>query len=401
MMHAPPEHVAHVINSVCLFSGLKNNNITPEWITMNPRNPINELYPSNELSKLGLEEFENDCRCRVINWAPKIQNEFTPNKDEVRKFISTLNTKVLYMHYYPPFWEPVVNACLLEGIKVGLHVQSFDRSSGDKPFFEEEQGAINAIRKADFLTVSQERDLESVSKLAHKDYDKIAILPKSVPQIALKNAFKTPISDQRISDILKSNIPTLTYIGRVEKFKNISWFIEKCLPNLKKYDSKFNVLIIGNGSDLNVVSNLAKQHRNVFVIPERVSYTQGLAILAKTDLLLFFSGFDYSPRIPLEAILLNVPVIMGKFMFNKRYFEASTYLIDKAHSDTDILEYSEKVISFGIPDVNQTISALERFINNYTPDNKLNAPYILQQESKPEFGAARLLDVAFPKTEFI
>lgn len=396
MMHTPPEHIAHIINSSCLYSGLNSKGAIVNWITMNPRNLADNIYPFELLANIGLDNLIENNNLKVKNLARYINNEFQPQFDEIYSFLSTIKTKVLYLHYYPPFWEPMVLACKEKGIRVGLHVQNFDRESKDQPFFSDIKGAVNAIQKADFLTVSQQRDIAPTMSLARKAPHQINVLPKSVPPIPLQNAKLANKLNQDFIDIFSNDILTFLYLGRLEEFKNITWFLKHCLPSLENRKKEFQILIVGCGSAQKEINLLAGKYDNVHVFNNQVTYDESLQLVSLSDLFLFFSGFDYSPRIPLEAILLGIPIIIGRFEFNTRYFSYANMLVDMERKNTCTLEYSGQNVEYGIPNKEQTIAFLLGFLDSAKNSKPTIIPASLLLESSPSFGATKLLEAAFP-----
>lgn len=397
-MHTPPEHTAHIVNAACLFSGLQRLGVSAQWITMNPRNPAHLLNPSLGLAGLGLDEFADECNVEVLNCAPWVSDEFSPEPAAIRRLLSKTRTRVLYMHYYPPFWGPVVDACRDEGIRVGLHVQCFDRRPNDRPFFLEYAGALDGLRKADFLTVSQPSDVCGVCELAFKSPDHVAVVPKSVPPRALELAREAVGGDPALSTghaVLPSCIPTITYVGRLERFKSIDWFLEQCLPQLADRADEFNVLIVGRGTAQNDVAALADRFDNVRLSMEQVRYDEALRIVAQSDLLLFPSGFDYSPRLPLEAMLLGTPVVMGRFAFSQRFHGDASWLVEMAGTASDVLDYTGLEVEYGLLNPGQMVDAIRQFLDQYRRgDPRPRVPALLDSESQPTFGASRLLSIA-------
>jgi len=396
-MHAPPEHIAHVINAMCLFSGLKNQRVDCTWITMNPRNPVSPLNPSIELDKLGLTEFADSCNVSVRNCIGHVDDESSPKEEAIEWLFSGFDASTLFLHYYPPFWNPVVQVCKRRGIRVGFHVQSFSRRANDEPYYHLYPGTLQAIRDADFLTVSQQADIEQVIRTSGKSISDISVLPKSVPPLALQRATEDTDIPPEIEGILSALSPdlrTMLYVGRLERFKNIHWFLNSCMPRLENRLNEFQVLIVGRGSIEEEILIQARQFSNVRVVLKQLPYDLGLRLISLSDIILFPSGYDYSPRLPLEAILLGRPVLLGNFFFNRRYFDAAKYVVNGATFGHDVLEYSGESIEYGIPDSSEVVDALCSFLDNPRSNIDTQAMRLLARESTPLFGAKLLLEVS-------
>jgi glycosyltransferase involved in cell wall biosynthesis len=383
--HVSPEHVAHVINAACLYSGLLEVGIRPRWVTMNPRNQVPELHPSAGLKALGLEELSKQCVTKVANCAPWVKDEFSPQINDIDRLLAGTDTRCLYMHYYPPFWGPVVKWCKRNGVRVGLHMQNFARDIGDIPFFAKYQGALAAVREADFLTVSQLTDVPAACDVAGKTVNEIAILPKAVPPEALASA----VQGLRTTGTIK-----MTYVGRLERFKNIGWFLQHCLPRLSGRMHEFQIHIVGWGTVQNEVLSLAAKFPNVRVTIGQLPYPDVLRLLAASDLVLFPSGYDYSPRLPLEAILVGTPVLLGRCEFSRRYQDVAGCLVRRGGSASDVLEYSGQTIEYAIPDIDDTVKAVQDFLDHpFRLDVAIPAIDRLAYESTPRFGASTLAGI--------
>lgn len=364
---------------------------------MNPRNPTPTLNPSIGLAAFGLSEFADECDVEVTNCAPWVSDEFHPEPSDIQRLLSKTQTRMLYLHYYPPFWEPVVDACHAEGIRVGLHVQCFDRGQGDSPFFLDYPGALDGLRKADYLTVSQSSDIERTCQLAQKSPGQVAVMPKSVPPRALSLARKA-IGTNRARPLghpaISHSVPTISYVGRLERFKSIGWFLDQCLPQLTDRADEFEVLIVGRGNDQDEVAASASRFSNVRLVMEQVQYDKALQIVAQSDLLLFPSGYDYSPRLPLEAILLGTPVVMGRFEFSRRFHSAASWLIDPVGSARDVLDYSGLNVEYGLLSAEHMVNAIRQFLDQHRRgERRPEVPPLLDLESQPTFAASCLLSI--------
>lgn len=95
------------------------------------------------------------------------------------------------------------------------------------------------------------------------------------------------------------------YVGRLEKEKNVNFLIN--VFN-KMDDDKFNLIIVGSGSELNKLKNLAKNNRRISFYGE-LKNEQICEILNIADVLLLCSNYEGSPNIIKESLCCNTPVI--------------------------------------------------------------------------------------------
>lgn len=396
-IHAPPEHRAHVINAASLNAGLRALGVMPRWVTMNPRNTSPALNPWDHLREAGLAELAEVCPEEVVNCAEHIVDQWRPTVEELELVTALAGMRAVYVHYYPPFWAPLVELFRREGTCVALHVQLFHQSPAREFQFDFAAGARDAVLSADRVMVSQEADVSVLEEKLGIERARIHILPKSVPPRALERARAVRRGEIKSKcDALfaasRGNVARLLYLGRLEPIKNIAYFLEKCMPALEKRTKDFEVLVVGTGRDEKRVIEAARGLRNVTVIIASLPYEDVLALIGLADLAVFPSGFDYAPRFPLEALLLGVPCVLGGFHFNQRYWPHAI-VVPPAGESTTRLEYSGQTVVYGIPDAEALAAAIDRFIDTGAADHRAQLT-ALDRESHPVH-AARVLLQAF------
>ena len=370
-MHAPPEHTAHMVNSSLLYHGLSLVLAEkPVWLTMNPRDLRPILNPQPHLERFGLGGLAHAAAVSVHNCAPLVSDQFSPKLEELRAFVLGHEPSGVYLHYYLPFWYPVVAICREHNIPVGLHVPVFYHRGGSRRHevpmhVEKDPLAIEAARGADFITVSQDADVAVVASRLRIPPSRVHVLPKGIPRDAWTDASRR--FDRRFATRLEPGLredqPLLTYIGRFEKIKNISWFLAECMPLLARWESRFQVLLSGWGSEMSRVRGLASGFPNVAIVEGVLSYSETLRLLGSCDGVIFPSGYDFAPRLPLEALSLQKPVVLGDFNFNHLY-RPYAISVPRAGEDTAVLEYSNERVVYGRPDAGAMARAIAELIDS-------------------------------------
>jgi glycosyltransferase involved in cell wall biosynthesis len=353
-----------MVDSALLFHGLTASlGSAPHWLTMNPRNPEPVIYPEVPLKEFGLWELAESCAVAIPNCAPLVSDEFSPDPNVLFQFLATHCPSALYLHYYVPFWYPMMVACRRLGAPFGLHVQVFyhrgDRSRPQLPFhFERDSQAVTAVKDADFLTVSQQDDASLLSEHMHVDPSRIHVLPKGVPRETWLEAATQSDREALRSRMpeVRADLPVFLYVGRFEETKNITWFLTNVMPLLDDQADEFHLLLIGWGSQINVVKRLAGRLGNVTAIEDRLDYRSALRLVADSDVVLFPSGYDFAPRLPLEAILLRRHLILGDFNFNSVYRGYAT-MVRPQREENATLEYSGELVTYGVPDAVEMANA--------------------------------------------
>lgn len=374
-MHAPPEHIPHVINASVLYSGLrKNYNIEPNWVTMNVVDTDKILKTKKFIEKLKLEELLEYADTEVENCFRYVKDEMNPTEEELEGFIIKYNPSVVFLYYFPPFWWPIVQICKKNNISIGIHVQVNYIKDYENFIFENVKNAKEALIEADYLTVSQEKEKKDLAHYLKKDERNIYVIDKSIPTRVLSevvsgkndSSFEQQYLD--IQNILNNGKRNLGYIGRLDDIKNIHWFLEECMPRLREVNDKFNLILIGDGNRGDYIQKKSKEYSNVYLLKNKLPYKDTLTFLRKLDLIIFPSGYDLTPRLPLEALAVGTEVILGDFNFNEVYKEFSIVVPEEA-SEKCNLDYTNYKAMYGIPNRDVMVNKIIDFINSTKEDN--------------------------------
>lgn len=383
-MHAPPEHIPHVINASVLYNGLKKvHNLNPKWVTMNNSKKDKLLYTEEFMKKMKLEELLEGGDVEIENCCQYVNDEMNPREDELEDFILNHKPSVVFVYYFPPFWYPLVKICKKHKIPIGIHVQVNYVVNNDNFIFDNVENARRALKEADFLTVSQEKEKIDLANLLNKNNESIYVINKSIPSKVLLEVingendenFNTEYTD--IYNILNNGKKNIGYIGRLDDIKNIHWFLKECMEKLNNYHEKFNCIIIGRGNKEEEISLLSKKYKNVYLLNYKLPYKDTLTFLRMLDLALFPSGYDLTPRLPLEALTVGTDVILGDFNFNDKY-KKNSIVIPEGEMDICYLDYTGYKAFYGVPEVDSMVSKIKEYIhsdntNNINLDTRIEA----------------------------
>lgn len=374
-MHAPPEHIPHVINASVLYSGLRRvYNIDSNWVTMNVIDTNEILETKHFIQKLKLDELLEYADTKVENCFRYVKDEMNPKEEELEEFILKYNPSVVFVYYFPPFWWPIVQICKKHNIPIGIHVQVNYIKEYRNFIFENVVNAREALIEADYLTVSQQREKIDLAYYLKKDEKNIYVIDKSIPTKVLEEVISGK-TDKRFQDeyshiqsILNNGKKNIGYIGRLDDIKNIHWFLEECMPQLEEVNDKFNLILIGDGNRGDMIEKKSKEYANVHLLKNKLPYKDTLTFLRKLDLVLFPSGYDLTPRLPLEALSVGTRVILGDFNFNEIYKEFSI-VVAEGGVEKCKLDYTNYSAKYGIPDRDIMIRKVINFINSTKEDN--------------------------------
>lgn len=367
-MHAPPEHIPHVINASVLFSGLRKvYGIDPIWVTMNSSKQDDILPTKAFIENLKIEELLEYSDVEVENCCKYIDDEMNPKIDELEEFILKFNPPVVFVYYFPPFWYPIVQICKKHNISVGIHVQVNYIVNGENFIFDNIENAREALIEADFLTVSQQREKFDLSKWLNIEEENIYVIDKSIPSKMLSDIVNGNNDEKfykeysEIFSIMNSSKKNMGYIGRFDDIKNIHWFLEECMIKLNDCFDKFNLILIGDGNRRKEIELLAKNYENVYVLKAKIPYKDTLTFIKNLDLVIFPSGYDLTPRLPLEALAVGTNVILGDFNFNDVYKEYSI-VIPEERTEECRLDYTNYKAVYGVPNSEIMAEKIKTFV---------------------------------------
>lgn len=367
-MHAPPEHIPHVINASFLFSGLRKiYNIDPIWVTMNNSNQDSILPTREFIEKLKLEELLEYSDINVENCCKYVNDEMNPKIEELEEFILKFNPSVVFVYYFPPFWYPIVQICKKHNIPVGIHVQVNYIINGENFIFDNVENAREALVEADFLTVSQQREKIDLSKWLNINEDNIHVINKSIPQKVLADVISGNNDESffneypEIFKIMNNSKKNIGYIGRFDDIKNIHWFLEECMLKLDDCHDKFNLILIGDGNKRKEIEEISENYKNIYLLKAKISYKDALTFIKNLDLIIFPSGYDLTPRLPLEALAVGTNVILGDFNFNDVY-RYDSIVIPVERNEECRLDYTNYKAFYGVPSSEAMTKKVREFI---------------------------------------
>lgn len=211
-----------------------------------------------------------------------------------------------------PWGEAIVSLIISKFIKAGYLSQiHIDISS---KYWLNEKYLLNHFRilfsllvmyTSNYIRVVSKVSARNISHKYKINLKKFIVAPVPVSLSEEKEKVIKSINKKIESD--KFNI---LFVGRFEKQKNLSLWIESALKIAsKKNNVTFN--LIGYGSELNAIKNLVKssQYKEKFNFIDKVNYENLSIHFLKNHLLLLTSFYEGFGRVILEAMNFGLPCI--------------------------------------------------------------------------------------------
>lgn len=318
----PPEHNAHVLNTAYIIRALESKGVGDiTGLASNPERPIESDFFSGS----------NDSGLIAPLYIPSINvfnlYEYTDGyeiDDKVASEILKRRLDIVLLTYFPLFGARFVGILHEIKVRVLLAIKiGYIANANQSVFSSYHRDYSDALRLSDHIFASQNKDAELLVSQYSECKDKISILPKFVDSELLSllpNYRDNIIRSLGLSDFFNGR--TVGYIGRIDPEKNVRQLLAEIWPHVKELEPNARLLIVGNGSE---ESDLVKKYASASIrfISEPLTNLEVLSVLSYLDVLACPSGYDYTPRIPMEALMVGTEVVLNDQNFNDIYSACS------------------------------------------------------------------------------
>ena len=382
----PPEHNAHVIEAVmyvralqemqfksivglsCSESRGKEESLTANLDTYGAADIIDPL-PYPDISILNLHEF-----C----------DGYDIQSDAVAEMIESHRIDVCFLTYYPLFGQQFID--LLK--KMRKHVILITKiplvqSGQDSIFAEYHRGYEETIAAVDTILAYQQSDLDLVEQYYPTARGKAFPAHKFVDQqllSAARNKQDDVLQKYGLDNFFLDAQGVVGLIGRTDPEKNVIPFVQEIWPKIATHSPKAKLLIVGKGTQEQELQSIVENMPNIYFLNQSVPYIDILALLKNIDVLAATSGTDYTPRIPMDALLMGTRVVANDLNFNNLFRKYSSLVPVSGFSEYSPYGYNDNSRtlgdhknqkSYGVPDssafADSVTEALTREIANSIP----------------------------------
>ncbi|NLO85180.1 MAG: glycosyltransferase family 4 protein [Clostridiales bacterium] len=111
---------------------------------------------------------------------------------------------------------------------------------------------------------------------------------------------------------LKNDLPTLIFVGQMDIKKNTESIIRACAL-LKEQGVQFQMLMVGDGQDVQFLKKLSKElgiHEQILFTGFISDHAAMLSLYKRSDLLVFPSIYDNAPMVVREAASMGTPALL-------------------------------------------------------------------------------------------
>lgn len=373
----PPEHNAHVINTASIARAVQSTGVTSIiGLTSNAERPVVADFKTSP----------SDCLISPLEYPliPVLNiYQYTDGydlEDEVAELINRQRLDIVLMTYFPLFGSRFIEIMKRIKVKILLLLKLGYVPDDEGPLFSSyHRDYEKGLNNADRLFVSQQKDSDLLVSRYPSTGQKIGILPKFVDSELLKlvsTNITTVLEKYGLSDFFNGFGKTLGYVGRLDAEKNVRLLLEDIWPKVLAREPDCGLLVVGRGSEEKYLKQRFR-NMNVHFIANQVSHLETLCILSKLDVLACPSGYDYTPRIPMEALISGTEVVLNDQNFNDVYLPYAHVVPIKAMGQyiptgfidhTNSLRGVTNVKQFGIPDSDLFADEIVEAFNNKKAD---------------------------------
>lgn len=181
-----------------------------------------------------------------------------------------------------------------------------------KPFQDFAKRFItNNLNAADEVWVTSAGTEESLRRIGYKG--DFIVMPNGV-DLSKGKSSEAAIGNLRAKYKLRSDVPTLLYVGRMMWYKNIKIIIDAAAI-LKSQGRDFQILMLGIGPEEGQIRRYIRQKgltRSFIFTGKILDREQLKAFYSASDLLLFPSTFDTNGLVVREAAACSLPAVLTR-----------------------------------------------------------------------------------------
>lgn len=317
----PPEHNAHVIETAffvraLLRSGFKR--VIGFADNENRQNDVPFDERLDEYNASGLIEPLVYPRIPVVNLHEMVSDGYGINDRKVAEIIERHHLDIAFLAYYPLFGEKLIEVLKRTRTKILMLAKiALVRDEQDPIFSSYHRGYETVLGEVDKVLACQENDKRLILQRYPVPESKIDVVPKFVDSellAAVQNHVPQIVRKYKLEDLFASPGKVVAYIGRIDEEKNVCALLTEIWPQVIQLEPDAKLLIIGTGHQADDVrSNVSSSVR---FLETSLSNLEVLCVLSMVDVLAFPSGTDYTPRIPMEALLVGTKVVLNDLNFN-------------------------------------------------------------------------------------
>lgn len=151
-------------------------------------------------------------------------------------------------------------------------------------------------------------------KLNVQGVSKIFYLPNTVDQSIFKLSIKSTLALSERFDFLNDKI-NVVQVSQLEQRKGVIELIESFIQLPLEFRNNFNLILVGNGPNKDIVQKKIKGVNNIFLI-EYLTQTELSELYKKCNFFVLSSFKDPNPLSPVEAVFSGKVIFVSKYLGN-------------------------------------------------------------------------------------
>ncbi|MDD4287508.1 MAG: glycosyltransferase [Candidatus Peribacteraceae bacterium] len=281
----------------------------------------------------------------------------------IHKLMEEFGMDVLYLTYHPLCGAKLIEAVGQTRAKT-LLLAKMALVSGDQRniFSGYHRDYDRSLEEADGIIALQENDARLIRRRYPQAEDKIHVVHKFVDHEFLSEARKRApniLNELGIAEFVGEGEHVVGCFGRIDPEKNAVLLAQEIWPLVEKLVPSARLVMMGTGTQSDEIRSIVQDAKGIRLLERQIPYVDLLALLTHMDVLAFPSGTDYTPRIPMDALLMGSRVVACDLNFNDVFrpyaklvptTKFRTYKPYGFNDNTRLLPGYEYQLPYGVPE---------------------------------------------------
>lgn len=371
----PPEHNAHIIEAVFnvrALQALRARDIVGMSASAN-RPPVQML--DEDLERYHAKDILLPLpypHIPIANVHDAIDG-YAIQPEPIRQLLEELGIDVVFLTYHPLCGSRLIEAIKETRKKVLLLAKIALVPEGQSTIFSDyHRDYDRSLANADRIIALQNNDARLIARQYPQTTNKIDIVHKFVDEeflAAAKQRVPKILEKLGIEEFVEDGKKIVGCFGRVDPEKNVLLMAGDIWPRVERECPDARLLMLGTGTQSPELHTVIDGMQNVRLVEKLVPYIDLLALLSHIDVLAFPSGTDYTPRVPMDALLMGSRVVACDLNFNDVFrpyadlvpvTEFQQYRPYGYNDNARLLSNYDYQLSYGVPKPDAFAKALIR-----------------------------------------
>lgn len=378
----PPEHNAHIIEAVFTVRALQEMRFRDiVGVTASLERPSVQVLDEG-LAAYCAENILHPLSYPHIPIAnvQEAVDGYDIKSEHVHKLIEEFGIDVFYLTYHPLFGAKLIDAVGQTRRKILLLAKMALVLGGQSALFSDyHRDYDRSLERANGIITLQENEAALVQQYYPQTEGKVHVVHKFVDDeflTAAKRKAPEILDALGIKKFVGESKQLVGCFGRIDPEKNAILMAKEIWPRVMRQLPSARLVMVGAGKQSNELRSIVHGTESIHLIEKQVPYMEILALLSHMDVLAFPSGTDYTPRMPMDALLMGSRVVACDLSFNDVFrpyaklvptTEFQRYKPYGFNDNARLLSNCDYMLPYGVPDsetfsdgILQELSSVER-----------------------------------------